>query len=114
MRSNCSESRRLRSVNSVCRRRRPEICPEMYHEYATTVASVMIRPSSSAVVGDRPGVREAVTVGGLYQPLQGLRRCSGQAVFDDAAGVASRENRPAETESDTTPTCKAAAAGRTW
>ena len=32
MRRSCSESLRLRSVRSVCSRRRPEICPEMYHE----------------------------------------------------------------------------------
>jgi hypothetical protein len=28
----------------------------MYQEYATTVASVMMRPSSRADVGERPGV----------------------------------------------------------
>jgi hypothetical protein len=40
-------------VRSVCSRRRPEICPEMYHEYATTIARVRTRPKRSAAVGDR-------------------------------------------------------------
>src|SRR5262245_54035103 len=107
MRSSWSESRRLRSVSSVCSRLRPEICHEMYHEYATTVASVMIKPSNRAVVGERPGVREAVNLGGLYQPLHG------QAMFADAGGIASTGSRRAERESGTTPTCRAVDASRT-
>ena len=53
-RSSCSESLRLRSPRSVCSTRRPAICRVIYQESATTAASVMIRPSSSAVVGERP------------------------------------------------------------
>src|SRR5678816_4256412 len=98
MRSSCSESRRFRSVSSVCSRRKPEIWPEMYQEYATTVASVMIRPRRSAVVGERPGAREAVTARGLYQ--------TGRAGLRDGEGaVASTEIPPAETAPDTTPAC---------
>ena len=67
---------------------------EMYQEYATTVASVMISPSSSAVVGDRPGAREAVTARGLYQ--------TGRAVFAAASARQARSTtqqqaRPEET-----------------
>jgi len=53
MRSSSSESRRLRSVRSVCNCRSPVIWREMYHEYASTVASVTMRPRSSVAVGVR-------------------------------------------------------------
>src|ERR1700704_2335368 len=53
-RSSWSEFLRLRSARSVCSTRRLEICRLMYHESATTAASVTINPSSRPVVGDRP------------------------------------------------------------
>src|SRR4029450_2437218 len=106
MRSNCSESRRLRSVSSVCRRRSPDICPEMYQEYATTVASVMMRANSSAVVGDRlvlrePGEAKGLDVGvtaGLYQDA---------APHAGARADASTTDRPGRRVRDTTRSCTA-------
>src|SRR5262245_26367449 len=72
----------------------------MYHEYATTVASVMISPSSSAVVGDRVA---AVTVAGLYQ----YEPCGVGARGGSTTGL------PARTVRDTRQSCMARAEDRT-
>src|SRR5678815_174992 len=52
MRSNCSESRRLRSARSVCSDRRPAIWRPIYHPSAMTPASVTISPTNRPIVGD--------------------------------------------------------------
>src|SRR5262245_1817286 len=74
----------------------------MYHEYATTVASVMMSPRSSAVVGERPG---AGVTGGLYQTGH-------ERVYGDAGGAASRAGLQGQTARDTTPACTAPAGDR--
>src|SRR5579863_2169289 len=53
MRSNCRESFRLRSTNSVCNCRSPVTCHVMYAEYASTTASVINKASNRPNVGER-------------------------------------------------------------
>src|SRR5450755_3281687 len=61
MRSNCSESFRLRSTRLFCSSRRPEIWRVMYPEYATTAANVMISPKNNFGAGDRWGAGKRCT-----------------------------------------------------
>src|ERR1019366_5658719 len=76
MRSNCSESFRLRSTRLFCSSRKPESCRVMYPEYATTAARVMINPKNNPGVGDRWGAGEFSTPREynadslIYQPPQ--------------------------------------------
>src|SRR6516165_1453339 len=55
MRSNCSESLRFRSERLFWSARSPEICCVVYHEYATTAASVTTSPKKRPALGDRSG-----------------------------------------------------------
>src|SRR4030095_9998782 len=52
MRRSCSESRRLRSVSSVCTARRLVMRVLMYHELAKTASSVRTRAASTPGTGE--------------------------------------------------------------
>src|SRR5262245_45299466 len=95
MRSSCSESRRLRSVSSVCTARRLEMRVAMYHEYATTASSVNTRPAR------RPGTGEKLSfalppeddIDAVENLLQVLRPQSSSA-FGEECSIERDDLRP--------------------